>query len=289
MTYSMRGYWFGDVKEGGCTRAEGDAAALADRISTLSTGMEGFVPLGWEQAVQCGAVPDRAGYLALIREVTSLLAERKIRDWYARGDALLIQKVRMLEDLDRAANLVAERFQEWDRVLHPGPREEIREPAPRRALEQARGRAEGAQVSVISSVDGLAHARAALVEEVSLGAGEILPNCTALVGGLVAARLLSAAGSLDALARLPAASLQVLGARAALFAHLRTGSPPPKHGILYQHHRVHNAPRNRRGKVARTLAARLAIAARLDRYRGTRNEEFLERADEAVRRAGRGT
>jgi len=127
MTYSMGGYWFGDVKEGGCTRAEGDAAALADRISTLSTGMEGFVPLGWEQAVQCGAVPDRAGYLALLREVTSLLAERKIRDWYARGDALLIQKVRMLEDLDRAANLVAERFQEWDRVLHPGPREEIRE------------------------------------------------------------------------------------------------------------------------------------------------------------------
>ncbi|MDD1658224.1 MAG: RNA-processing protein [Methanomicrobiales archaeon] len=289
MKYSMQRYWFGDVTESGCTRAEGDAAALAQRISTLTAAMEGFVPLRWEQAVACGAAGDRAGYLARLREITSLLAERKIRDWYARGDTLLIQKVRMLEDLDRAANLVAERFQEWDRALHPGPRDELRDTAPRQALEQARGHAEGAQIPVISSVDGLALARAALVQEVSAGAGDILPNCTALVGGLVAARLLSAAGSLDALARLPAASLQVLGARAALFAHLRTGSPPPKHGILYQHHRVHNAPRNRRGKVARTLAARLAIAARLDRYRGTRDEEFLKQADEAVRRAGRGT
>ncbi|MDD1660157.1 MAG: RNA-processing protein [Methanomicrobiales archaeon] len=285
----MQRYWFGDVTESGCIRAEGDAPALAARVSTLATGMEGFVPLRWEQAEECGAVKDRAGYLARLREVTSFLAEQKIQDWYARGDAVLIQKVRMLEDVDRAANLVAERFQEWDLALHPGPRDEPREAAPRRALEQARGRAEGARASVIASVDGLALARAALVQEVSASAGEILPNCTALVGGLVAARLLSAAGSLDALARLPAASLQVLGARAALFAHLRTGSPPPKHGILYQHHRVHNAPRGRRGKVARTLAARLAIAARLDRYRGTRDEEFLKKADEAVRRAGRGT
>ena len=289
MRYSMQRYWFGDVMEDTCTRAEGDTAALADRVAAFSTKMEGFVPLRWEQAVLCGTAPDRAGYLALLRQVTTLLAERKIRAWYGRGDALLIQKVRMLEDLDRAASLVAERFGEWDRVLHPGPAEEIREPAPRRALEGARGRAEGAQAVVIASVDGLAAARAALVEEVTTGAREILPNCTALVGGLVAARLLSAAGSLDAMARLPAASLQVLGARAALFAHLRTGSPPPKHGILYQHHRVHNAPRNRRGKVARTLAARLAIAARLDCYRGARDEEFLKRADEAVRRAGRGT
>ena len=289
MRYSMRHYWFGDVTEDTCTRAEGDAAALADRISALEVKREGFVPLHWEQAVLCGVVPDRAGYLHLLRQVTMLLAEQKIRAWYKRGDILLIQQVRMLEDLDRAAGLVTERFGEWDRVLHPGSGEGIREAAPHRVVEQARGGAEGAQAAVIASVDGLAAARGAVVEEVTAGAREILPNCTALVGGLVAARLLSAAGSLDALARLPAASLQVLGARAALFAHLRTGSPSPKHGILYQHHRVHNAPRHRRGKVARTLAARLAIAARLDCYRGVRDEEFLKAADEAVRRAGRGS
>jgi len=284
----MQRYWFGDVADGTCSRADGDAAALTDRIATLSTGMDAFIPLRWELAVRCGVISDRAGYLALLRQVTMLLAERKIHAWYGRGDTLLIQKVRMLEDLDRAANLVAERFGEWDRVLHPGPGLEIREPSPRRALEQARGQAEGARAAVIASVDGLAAARGALVEEVTAGAREVLPNCTDLVGGLVAARLLSAAGSLDALARLPAASLQVLGARAALFAHVRTGSPPPKHGILYQHHRVHNAPRNLRGKVARTLAARLAIAARLDCYRGVRDEEFLKAADRAVWRAGRG-
>jgi nucleolar protein 56 len=45
---------------------------------------------------------------------------------------------------------------------------------------------------------------------------------------------------------------------------------------------VHNAPRDVRGKVARVLAGKLAIAARLDYFRGVIAPEFLDAAQERI-------
>jgi len=77
------------------------------------------------------------------------------------------------------------------------------------------------------------------------------------------------AGGLDRLAMLPASTIQILGAEKALFRALRTGARPPKHGILFQHEAVHAAPKWQRGKIARTIANKIAIAARVDYYRGS--------------------
>ena len=68
------------------------------------------------------------------------------------------------------------------------------------------------------------------------------------------------------------------------FSHIRAGTPPPKHGLIFQHRRVHNAPKERRGKVARALAAKLAIAARLDYFRGEEVPEFLSEAQARIDR-----
>ena len=95
------------------------------------------------------------------------------------------------------------------------------------------------------------------------------------------------AGGLHQLSRLPASAIQVLGAKTALFAHIRTHTPSPKHGIIFQHRRVHNAPRAVRGRVSRVLAGKLAIAARLDQFRGVAVPEFLERAQEKIDAAGK--
>ena len=57
-----------------------------------------------------------------------------------------------------------------------------------------------------------------------------------------------------------------MGAEKALFRTLKTGSNPPKHGILFQHPVIHSAPKWQRGKMARAVAAKTAIAARLDIY-----------------------
>ena len=42
---------------------------------------------------------------------------------------------------------------------------------------------------------------------------------------------------------------------------------PPKHGILFQHPLIHSAPRWQRGKIARSVASKASIAARIDLYR----------------------
>jgi nucleolar protein 56 len=90
------------------------------------------------------------------------------------------------------------------------------------------------------------------------------------------------AGGLLPLSRLPGSAIQVLGAKTALFAHLKTHTPSPKHGVIFQHRRVHNAPRDIRGRVARVLAGKLAIAARLDYFRGVAVPEFLQVAQDRI-------
>jgi nucleolar protein 56 len=137
-----------------------------------------------------------------------------------------------------------------------------------------------------ADVEQMSETRTALAREVSDMAEKVLPNCSGLLGGLVAARLMFHAGGLTPLARMPASAIQVLGARTALFSHLCTGTPPPKHGIIFQHRRVHNAPAEVRGKVARVLAAKLAIAAKLDLYRGIVVPGFLEGAQARIDKAG---
>jgi nucleolar protein 56 len=93
---------------------------------------------------------------------------------------------------------------------------------------------------------------------------EVAPNITALAGPLVGARLVSLAGSLDRLCRMPSSTIQLLGAEKALFLHIKEGAPAPKHGVIFQHPSVHSSPPWLRGRVARALAGKIAIAARGD-------------------------
>jgi nucleolar protein 56 len=95
---------------------------------------------------------------------------------------------------------------------------------------------------------------------------EVAPNTKALVGSLLGARLIALTGGLSNLARLPASTVQVLGAEKALFRSLKAGTRPPKHGIIFQHTLIHEAKRWQRGKIARAIAGKLAIAARTDAY-----------------------
>ncbi len=109
------------------------------------------------------------------------------------------------------------------------------------------------------------------------------PNTSVILGALVGARILARAGSLRRLATMPASTIQVLGAEKALFRSLKTGANPPKHGILFQHAIVHAAPRWQRGKVARAIAAKAAIAARVDVFKGGLNQTLLDKLNVRVK------
>jgi len=61
----------------------------------------------------------------------------------------------------------------------------------------------------------------------------VAPNLTALIGELVAAKLISHAGSLINLAKQPASTIQILGAEKALFRALKSKKNTPKYGLIY--------------------------------------------------------
>ncbi len=106
---------------------------------------------------------------------------------------------------------------------------------------------------------------------------EVAPNLESITGATIGARLIAKSGGLKELASLPASTIQVLGAEKALFKHLKYGTKPPKHGILFQHPLVHSAPKWQRGKIARLLANKISIAARADYFSQKDIRDILRR------------
>ncbi len=143
-------------------------------------------------------------------------------------------------------------------------------------LERALGREEHAAESLVAVPDSpvdryarawtearsaLARHHATLRSTVEAEARKVLPNLSSVVGPRVAARLLSAAGSLAALGRLRAPRLQLLGSR-----RRPSADRGPRYGLLYRAERMDDVPAARRGAYARTLAALAVVAARADVY-----------------------
>ncbi len=93
---------------------------------------------------------------------------------------------------------------------------------------------------------------------------DLAPNFSELATPTIAAQLLAKAGSLKHLSELPASTIQVMGAEEALFSHLKTKTRPPKHGYLFNHPWVKPLPKHARGRMARSLAGKLAICIRVD-------------------------
>jgi len=109
--------------------------------------------------------------------------------------------------------------------------------------------------------------RKVLAQQIEEMMEKIAPNIKELLTATVGARLMAKAGSLQKLSVMPASTIQIIGAEKALFRSLKTGAPPPKHGILFQHPILHSAPKWQRGKMARAIASKIAIAARIDLFR----------------------
>ena len=97
---------------------------------------------------------------------------------------------------------------------------------------------------------------------------EHLPSLSAIAGPLIAAKLCVAAHGRMRLARLPAGTVQILGAEKAFFSHLKQGTKTPKHGLIYSHVLISRSPKPVRGRISRMLAARMSLAARIDAFDG---------------------
>ncbi len=238
----------------------------------------------------------------LHRELLLAEAERRLQaSW--DPSVHVDEAVRTIGELDHVLNLLGERLVSWagrdgppsdeaataastaHRLLEgPGEPGDSGLPAPDPALTEARAR-------IATLYESSAEARRQLETSIEAAMPRRAPNLSALLGPLLAARMIAQAGGLDRLARLPASTVQVLGAEKAFFEHLRGRAPPPRHGFLFLHPEVQSAPRRIRGRVARALAGKVAIAARMDRegsgLRADLVEKFRDRA-RAARAQGAG-
>ncbi|MEM2383431.1 MAG: C/D box methylation guide ribonucleoprotein complex aNOP56 subunit [Desulfurococcaceae archaeon] len=273
-------------------------------------------------AVSLGFASNYEEYWRIVHGATLEATRRKLRREAGKRDQLAVQAIRAIDDIDKTINLYVARLREWYSLHFPELDELVKEhvdyanivaklgyrsniviePLVKMGFSKSKAEkiAEVAEKSIgaelsdfdIEKVQTLANIimelyklRAELTDYITAVMKEVAPNITALVGPLLGARLLSLAGGLDELAKLPASTIQVLGAEKALFRALRTGGKPPKHGIIFQFPEIHKAPRWQRGKMARALAAKLAIAAKIDRFTGRDvgeklRKELEERIDE---------
>jgi nucleolar protein 56 len=245
--------------------------------------------------------PEDFGYgRELLHAAMVELAKRRMRTAVGPEDHLR-QAVGALDELTEQENALVERLREWyglhfpelapmvdvgtyvDLVATHGQRDRM--PISQRdSVGAPLGDREETEVKSLAGLAKLVSVRRAAIESyVEKSIRELAPNVSQLVSPMIAARLVTLAGSVARLARAPAGTVQLLGAERALFRHLRTGSRPPKHGVLFQHPSVNRAPPWQRGAIARAIAAKVTVAARADAFtKRTIAPDLLKDLDETL-------
>lgn len=254
--------------------------------------------------VRAGFAASPSEAMQALRDFAIELSSSRVKEASEKLDLHIVQSINALDELDKIINTIGTRMREWyglhfpeldnllqSQVAHAeiisraGSRDKITKEILEAAgmqdkkveiiLDAAR-RSRGGDMTPenLAIVKKLADQvvlqsdlRRILSDHIEAAMEAVAPNVKELLTAAVGARLIAKAGSLARLAVLPASTIQVLGAEKALFRALKTGARPPKHGILFQHPLIHSAPKWQRGKIARAVAAKVAIAARIDYYR----------------------
>ncbi|KAH8668762.1 pre-rRNA processing nucleolar protein-like protein Sik1 [Xylariales sp. PMI_506] len=130
--------------------------------------------------------------------------------------------------------------------------------------------------SFANRVVKLAEYRRSLYSYLTDKMSTVAPNLAALIGEVVAARLIQKAGSLTNLAKYPASTLQILGAEKALFRALKTKGNTPKFGLIYHSTYIGRASTKDKGRISRYLANKCSIASRIDNFAEQPSKKFGE-------------
>jgi nucleolar protein 56 len=239
-------------------------------------------------AIESGLCTSFDDYRKLMHETAMLLARNRIAAILSSRDGDIVQSIRALDTAIDAFNEMSERIVEWYGIHHPEAKLRPLEIIDRLTTSETADDPEALR-SYAKCARALYEERKRLEAYISACMEDVAPNLTEVLGPMLGARLIARAGGLEKLAKLPASSIQVMGAREALFKHLREGTPSPKHGFIYRHPLVSGSPKRLRGRISRMLAGKAAIAARVDYYSGEHlglGEEVKTKAA-AIRSGGR--
>lgn len=285
-----------------------DIRELALRSLSLRESRQNLPPEGFDlktAALECGFTESLSEYYSLLHKVTLETVKLQVSQALT-PDQRIIQAVEALDDINETTNSLSERLFEWYGGYFPesglsgeelavfisryGSRENLppEDPHYLKAKNSMGAKLEAADEVLLKglaeSVCSLYERRKQIEAYIESSMEILAPNLTLLAGPMLGARLISIAGSLEKLAAFPSSTIQVIGASKALFKHLRSRAPSPKHGIIYSHPLINTSPWWVRGKVARALAAKLSLAARIDFYSAKRNPSLENELEEKIRK-----
>ncbi|KAI1364946.1 hypothetical protein F5Y08DRAFT_305442 [Xylaria arbuscula] len=250
--------------------------------------------------------PEYLGNMALA--LSHSISRHKLKFSPDKVDVMIVQAIKLLDDLDKELNNYAMRVKEWygwhfpemDRILNDnlayarvimqmGMREnaantDLSEILPEDLETRIKAAAEVSMGTEIGEIDleniklladqviSFTEYRQQLSQYLSSRMKALAPNTTEILGELVGARLIAHTGSLMRLAKSPGSTIQILGAEKALFRALKTKHDTPKYGLIYHSSLVGQATGRNKGKIARMLSAKAALCLRVDALSDLSNE-----------------
>lgn len=251
---------------------------------------------------QTGFVADDSEYNRIISKYFIQQARENIKKSVEK-DKVAAQAVSAINDLDDVANEFNERLREWYGLYYPelkinsnekfarevaskGERERFNKYKGSMGIDLDKDDIDAIR-SFANQLKQMYETKDQLEDYLEGLMKTVAPNLSYVIGAKLAAGLVSLAGSLEKLSKMPSSKIQLLGAEKALFRHLHGGGKPPKYGIIYTHRYIQKTPEGKRGKVARAIASKLMMASRTDYYtnkfKGDKYREELEKKIEEIR------
>jgi nucleolar protein 56 len=268
-----------------------------------------------ENVQNLGLFKARKDYIRFLREAMIQLTRERVRQSAQKRDGLIVHAIETIDDLDKTINLFSSRLREFYGMHFPelvdaienhntfakvvsitGNKTNIDKKLlvdefslPEKKAEKLLASRKNSMGSPLLEQDiliiqdqatvivELFKRRQALEKWMEEAMTTIAPNMCGVVNPLLGARLISLAGSLKQLALSPSSKIQILGAEKALYRTIKTGAPPPKHGVIFQDSRLNQAKWWQRGKIARVISGRLSIAVRMDFFKAEDNSEQLDK------------
>jgi len=273
-------------------------------FKNLSMELKNFRLTLEHQLKKIGIVKSQTEILRQYKEISEQLTKIKVSQAGGKADIIIIQIITTLDIIKKSLNLFSARLREWyglhfpeltDKIINDdiilaslvstlGYRNkftlenlkknfDLKERTIEKLTQQA-SESMGADID-LTIIQNYAHQIIALDryrQELEIYLEDLVektaPNINAIIGSLIGAKLIAKAGDLRKLAFMPASRIQLLGAEKALYRFLRTGEKRPKHGLIFQWNQIRSSKPWCRGKIARLVAGKIGLGAKVDFFSG---------------------
>lgn len=244
-----------------------------------------------------------------LNDAYNIITSEKIRESVKSNDVMIVETINSLEEIEDTTGKLIERLREWCTPYLPEMEKLSNHELYAKVIATQTSRENIINSGILdnthivlsedyiidigendlriiktfaSSLYGLYESKNELEEYIDKKIKEVAPNMYDVAGANLAAKLIAHANGLENLAKLPSSTLQIIGAEKAIFRHLKTGENPPKHGLIFQHPSIRGSNWWVRGKLARSVASKITIAARKDAFSNEYDPNLKVELDERI-------